>query len=78
MVFRVVLYAMIELVNDVGGVEVLAHLTFNVSDYYGNATQRERVVEVADCLGKKLEAIRTEETSAAIVLRELVKNQGLG
>jgi putative DNA methylase len=77
-VLRAVLYAMMELVNDIDGAEVLAHLTFNVSDYYGNATQRERVVEVADYLAKKLETARPEEASAARILRELVKNQRLG
>jgi putative DNA methylase len=77
-VLRAVLYAVMELVNNIDGAEVLAHLTFNVSDYYGDATQRERVVEVADYLAKKLEMARSEEASAARVLRELVKNQRLG
>lgn len=77
-VLRAVLYAIMELVNEVDGSEVLAHLTYNISDYYGNATKRERVVEVADYLANKLEAIRPEEASAARILRELVKNQRLG
>ena len=67
-----------ELVNDVDGTEVLAHITFNVPDYYGNMIQRDRVVELADYLAKKLEVIRPEEASAARVLRDLVKNQRLG
>ena len=77
-VLRAVLYALMELVKDVDGTEVLGHLTFNVPDYYGNTTQRDRVVELADYLAKKLETIRPEEASAARVLRELVKNQRLG
>jgi putative DNA methylase len=75
---RAVLYAMMELVKNVDGNEVLAHLTFNVPEYYSNGTQRERVVEVADYLDKKLETLRPEEASAARVLREMVKNQRLG
>lgn len=75
---RAVLYAMMELVMNVDGNEVLAHLTLNVPDYYSNQTQRELVVELADYLAKKLETLRPEEASAARVLRELVKNQRLG
>ncbi|HKZ02730.1 MAG TPA: hypothetical protein VJ180_10840 [Pyrinomonadaceae bacterium] len=75
---RAVLYAMMELVKNVDGNEVLAHLTLNVPDYYSNQTQRELVVELADYLAKKLETLRPEEASAARVLRELVKNQRLG
>lgn len=41
---RAVLYAMMELVKNVDGNEVLAHLTLNVPDYYSNQTQRELVV----------------------------------
>ena len=69
---------MMELVKNVDGNEVLAHLMLNVPDYYSNQTQRELVVELADYLAKKLEALRPEEASAARVLRELVKNQRLG
>jgi putative DNA methylase len=75
---RAVLYAMMELVKNVDGNEVLAHLTLNVPDYYSNQTQRELVVELADYFAKKLETLRAEEASAARVLRELVKNQRLG
>ncbi len=75
---RAVLYAMMELVKNVDGNEVLAHLTLNVPDYYSKQTQREVVVELADYLAKKLETLRPEEASAARVLRELVKNQRLG
>ena len=75
---RAVLYAMMELVKNVDGTEVLAHLTLNVPEYYANGTQREHVVELADYLAKKLETLRPEEASAARVLREMVKNQRLG
>jgi len=50
----------------------------NVPNYYGDMTQRELVVELADYLAKKLETLRPDEASAARVLRELVKNQRLG
>ena len=40
-VLRAVLYAVMELVKNVDGSEVLAHLTLNVPDYYGDMTQRE-------------------------------------
>lgn len=77
-VLRATLYALMELVKDVDGGEVLAHLTFNVTDYYSNQNQRDLVVALADYLAKKLETLRPEEASAARVLRDLVKNQRLG
>lgn len=77
-VLRAVLYAMMELAGNLDGNDVLAHLTLNVPDYYSNQTQRERVVELADYLAKKLETLRPDEASAARVLREMVKNQRLG
>ena len=75
---RAVLYAMMELVNNVDSSDVLAHLTLNVPDYYSNQRQRELVVELSDYLAKKLESLRPEEASAARILRDLVKNQRLG
>jgi putative DNA methylase len=77
-VLRAVLYAIMELAGNMDGNDVLAHLTLNVPDYYSNQTQRERVVELADYLAKKLETLRPDEASAARVLREMVKNQRLG
>jgi putative DNA methylase len=77
-VLRAVLYALMELVKDVDGTEVLGHLTLNVPNYYGDMTQRELVIELADYLAKKLDILRPDEASAARVLRELVKNQRLG
>jgi len=77
-VLRAVLYAVMELVNNVDGDEVLAHLTLNVPNYYGDMTQRDLAVELSDYLAKQLDGLRPEEASAARVLRELVKNQRLG
>ena len=77
-VLRAVLYAVMELVKDTDSAEVLAHLILNVPDYYGNVTQRELAVELADYLAKRLEQLRPEEATAARVLRETVKNQRLG
>jgi putative DNA methylase len=77
-VLRAVLYAMMELVKNVDGNEVLQHLIFNVRDYYANTSQRERVVEISDYLANKLETLRPQEARAARVLCELVKNQRLG
>ena len=77
-VLRAVLYAMMELVQNVDSNEVLAHLTLNVPDYYANQTQRNLVVELADYLARKLETQRPDEASAARILRELVKHQRLG
>jgi putative DNA methylase len=77
-VLRAVLYALMELVRNVDGTEVLAHLTLNVPNYYSDTTQRELVVELADYLARKLDTLRPEEASAARVLRELVRNQRLG
>jgi putative DNA methylase len=77
-VLRATLYALMEMVKNVDGGEVLAHLTLNVTDYYSNQNQRDLVVGLADYLAKKLETLRPEEASAARVLRDLVKNQRLG
>lgn len=75
-VLRGVLYAIMEIVKDKDGDEVLAHLAFNVPNYY-DQTQRELIVELSTYLAKKLEVIRPEEARAARVLRELVRNQRL-
>jgi putative DNA methylase len=69
---------MMELVKNVDGNEVLAHLTLNVPDYYASQTQRDRIAELADYLAKKLETLRPDEASAARILRELIKNQRPG
>lgn len=77
-VLRAVLYALMELQQDVDTAEVLTHLTHNVPDYYADVTQRERVIALADYLAKRLEHIRPEEASAARVLAEAVRNQRIG
>ncbi|MCD4671613.1 MAG: hypothetical protein K8R77_03020 [Anaerolineaceae bacterium] len=75
---RAVLYAVMELTKDMDGNEVQAHLTMNIPNYYGDMTQRDLAVELADYLAKRLEELRPEEASAARVLRELIKSQRLG
>lgn len=75
---RAVLYALMELQNNVDGTEVLAHLAFNVPNYYSDMTQHELAVELAGYLAKRLEVMRPDEASAARVLRELIKNRPLG
>ena len=77
-VLRAVLYAVMELTNNTDGDEVLAHLTFNIPNYYGDMTQRELASELADYLAKRLETLRPDEAGNARVLRELIKNQRLG
>lgn len=77
-VLRAVLYATMELVKNIDGNEVLAHLTLNIPNYYGDMTQREMAGELADYLAKRLEELRPDEASAARVLRQLLKNQRLG
>jgi len=77
-VLRAVLYALMELVKEMDSGEVLAHLTHNIPNYYGDMTQRELAVELADYLAKRLDELRPEEASAARILRELIKNQRLG
>jgi putative DNA methylase len=67
-----------ELGNNVDGNEVLAHLTLDIANYYGDTTQREPAVKLADFLVKRLDGLCPGEASAARVLRELVKNQRLG
>jgi putative DNA methylase len=77
-VLRAVLYAVMELVNNVDGNEVLAHLKLNIPNYFGDMTQHKLAVELADYLARRLEERRPEEASAARVLRDLVKHQRLG
>jgi putative DNA methylase len=75
---RAVLYALMELEDDVDTGLVLAHLIHNVPDYYGDLTQRERVIEIADYLAGRLEEARPNEASNARVLSEAVRNQRVG
>ena len=77
-VLRAVLYALMELEADVDATEVLAHLTHNVPDYYGDLTQRDRAIALADYLAGHLEVIRPKEASAARVLAEALRHQRVG
>ena len=77
-VLRAVLYALMELLADVDTTEVLAHLTHNMPDYYGDLTQRDRAIALADYLAGHLETIRPDEASAARVLAEALRNQRVG
>jgi putative DNA methylase len=77
-VLRAVLYAVMELVKNMDGNEVLAHMMLNISNYYSDVTRREMVVELANYLAKQLEGLRPEEAGNAGVLFELVNNQRLG
>ncbi|NJD03473.1 MAG: DUF1156 domain-containing protein [Ruminiclostridium sp.] len=73
-VLRGILYALMEIVKNIDGYEVLAHLAINILGYY-NQGIRELIVELSDYLAKRLENIRSNEASAARILRDLVKNQ---
>jgi putative DNA methylase len=75
---RAVLYALMELTKDVDTAEVLAHLTHNVPDYYGDLTQRARVISIAEYVAERLESLRPDEASAGRVLTEAVRNQRVG
>ncbi len=77
-VLRAALYAVMELAKNLDGNEVMAHLTLNIPNYYGDMTQRELAAELAGYLAKRLEGLRPEEASNARVLYELMKNQRLG
>jgi putative DNA methylase len=77
-VLRAVLYAIMEFTKGMDGNEVQAHLTMNIPNYYGDMTQRDLAVKLADYLAKRLAKLRPEEATAARVLRELIKSQRLG
>jgi putative DNA methylase len=75
---RAILYAMMELDDEVDGSDVLAHLILNIPNYYGDPAKREMAINVADYIERKLDRLRPDEASSARVLGELVKNQRLG
>ena len=77
-VLRAVLYAVRELLADVDTNDVLAHLTHNVPDYYGDLTQRERAIAIAEYLAEQLSTLRPDEASRARILAEAVRNQRIG
>ena len=76
---RSILYALMELEKElekeVDSDEVLAHLSYNLPNYFN---QRDTVVEVSNFLAKHLDALRPAEASAARVLSTLVQNQKWG
>ncbi|WP_295383960.1 hypothetical protein [uncultured Thiodictyon sp.] len=75
---RAILYAIMELTRNLDSDEVLGHLTLNISDWYGDSTQRDMTGELAGYLAEQLNRLRPDEASAARVLRELVLNQRIG
>lgn len=77
-VLRAVLYAVMELTGDLESDDVLAHLTMNVPNWFGDMNQREMAREFADFLAKRLEELRPEEAASARVLRDLIRNQRIG
>ena len=77
-VLRAVLYAIMELAGTVEPDDVLAHLTMNIPNWFGDMNQREMAKEFADYLAKRLEEVRPEEAAAARVLRDLIRNQRIG
>lgn len=77
-VLRAVLYALMELAKNLDGSEVLAHLVLNIPDYYGDMSQRELAMDLAEYLAGRLQGFRPDEASNARVLKELLRNQRLG
>lgn len=77
-VLRAVLYAVMELSNEVDGNEVLAHLMLNIPNYYGDMTQRDLALELASYLSRQLAHLRDDESRNARVLYELLKTQRIG
>lgn len=71
---RAVLYATMELVKEVDGADVLAHLSFNVEGFFDPAV-RVVLVALSDFLAAKLVELRPAEASACRVLGELIKSQ---
>lgn len=69
---RGILYAMMEFQTGVDGDLVLKHLAQNVPDYYRT---REPLIGMAHYLAAKLSHIRSDESRAAGILEELVRNQ---
>jgi hypothetical protein len=65
-----------ELVKEVDGADVLAHLSFNIDGFFDPAV-RVLLVAVSDFLAGKLLELRPAEASAARVLSELIRSQRL-
>ncbi|MCX7861344.1 MAG: hypothetical protein N2385_14730, partial [Chloroflexus sp.] len=77
-VLRAVLYALMEVQQDVEIDLVVQRLTHNITDYYANRTRREQVIAIARFLAERLARLRPAEASAARVLAEAVRNQRIG
>ncbi len=75
---RAVLYALMELQQNVEIDLVTQRLTHNLPDYYANRTRREQVVALARYLAGRLEHLRPAEASAARVLAEAVVTMRIG
>lgn len=75
---RAVLYALMELQQDVDADLVVQRLTHNLPDYYARSARREQVIALARFLAERLERLRPAEASAARVLAEAVRNQRIG
>lgn len=76
-VLRSALYAVMELTQDKEGVDVLSHLSDNITSFF-DPTTRSLLVELAGFLRRKLIALRPEEAQAAEILEQLLLAQRLG
>ena len=76
-VLRSALYAVMELTQDKEGVDVLSHLSDNVTSFF-DPTTRSLLVELAGFLRRKLITLRPEEAQAAEILEQLLLAQRLG
>lgn len=77
-VLRAVLYALMEIQQEVDVELAVQRLTHNIADYYANRTRREQVIALARFLAERLERLRPAEASAARVLAEAIRNQRIG
>ncbi len=71
---RGILYAIMELHNNIDPDLVLSHLMQNVPDYYRN---KGKIEEISFYTEQKLRSIRPDEARMAGILTEIVKNQRL-
>jgi putative DNA methylase len=71
---RGLLYAFMELQQEKDGSEVLAHLQYNVPEYF---SVRDRLADLSDYLAKTLRDLRPDEASAARVMTSLIRNERL-
>jgi hypothetical protein len=72
---RALLYAIYEVEKDVEGDDVLSHLHDLVPDYF-NA--RDDLIAIADYVAKKREGIDEEESRAARIVHDLIRNERFG